>query len=254
MDDRASKTKGLAWFVLACVIGGGFACGLSPLAHAIPWSCEKALGNLVDTGVRRECTDNVQAYEALQKLVKRLYPVASEDSDFSIDVHIVEDSAVNAYATLGGKIYVNSGLLKQAGSAEELAGVIAHEIGHVQNRHIMEGVMVHSFTAEGVSMLLGRTSSAGWVRYFLRMDFTRSQEAQADEAGLMRLQKAHISNKGFRDFFERMQQSGTNPVFLSDHPSNEARMEMTEHFSNQDTQPVMTPDEWHALRNYCNAR
>jgi len=85
------------------------------------------------------------------------------------------------------------------------------------------------------------------------MGFSRSQEAQADEDGLARLQKAHVDNQGFRRFFERMAKSGSAPVFLSDHPSNQSRMEMVDRFVNQDVAPIMTRDDWKILKNYCSA-
>jgi predicted Zn-dependent protease len=82
------------------------------------------------------------------------------------------------------------------------------------------------------------------------MDFTRTQEAQADEDGLRRLQKAHVDNQGFKCFFERMGKEGSASVFFSDHPSGQARMEMIDRFKNQKAQPIMTQAEWEVLKNY----
>jgi predicted Zn-dependent protease len=106
---------------------------------------------------------------------------------------------------------------------------------------------------KGINMLFGRhTSTADWTNYFLNMDFTRSQEAQADEDGLKRLQKAHVDNQGFKHFFERMEKSDSAPLFISDHPSNQSRLEMTEKFDNQNVTPIMTKHEWEILKNYCS--
>ena len=256
MSDSASKTKGLMWFIAAIVLGVVFALGLSPLAHVIPWSWEKKISYALDFGSsKEECRYSPQEHELLQRLVKRIYPVNSDDSEFSIDVQIVKNPAVNASAALGGKISINSGLLKQADSPEEVAGVLAHEIGHVQHRHIMEGTIAHMFTAEGINMIFGGNSStADWTQYFLNMNFTRSQEAQADEEGLRRLQKAHVDNQAFKHFFERMEKLGSVPVFLSDHPSNILRSEMVAKFDNQGTTPVMTQDEWLVLKSSCSEK
>lgn len=254
MNDHASKLKGLLWFVATCAVGVVFAFGLSPLAHIIPWSWEQKLGYAVELDIgKQECRSNIRAEALLRQLVNRLYPVRSDDASFSIDVRVVKDPAINAYAALGGKISVNSGLLKQAESAEEVAGVLAHEMEHVHRRHIMQGVITHMFTAEGISMLFGgQTSAAEWANYFVNMDFTREQEAEADEGGLERLQEAHVDNQGFRRFFERMEKSDSVPPFLSDHPSNGARIEMVEKFANRDVKPIMTQDEWKILKNYCS--
>jgi len=255
MNDHASKWKGLAWIVAACIMAAAFALGLSPLAHAIPWSWEKKLGSALEQDVsQQECRSDLRAQALLQRLIDRIYPVQPGDSAFSIEVKVVKNPVVNAYATFGGKIYVNSGLLKQAESPEELAGVLAYEIGHLHNRHILQGNMARLFTSLGIAIVFGTSAAAAnWTNYLMDMGFSRPQEAQADEDGLARLQKAHVDNQGFRRFFERMAKSGSAPVFLSDHPSNQSRMEMVDRFVNQDVAPIMTRDDWKILKNYCSA-
>ncbi len=158
-------------------------------------------------------------------------------------------------AGLGGIITIYSGLLNKAESPEEIAGVLAHEIEHVHHRHIMEGALVHLFTAEGIHLIFGDASSgAGFAKYLLNMDFTKDQERQADEEGLRRLQAAHVDNQGFKAFFERMGKHEGSSVFLSDHPSNDERVEMVEKFKNEDTKPIMTNTEWEVLKNYCGGK
>jgi predicted Zn-dependent protease len=256
MEDHASKTKGLIWVGVAVVIGVVCAYGLSPLAHAIPWNWEKKMGAALAPELPgQECRANVHAGALLQKLAARLYPLEPQDGDFSIEVQVVKNAQVNAYATLGGRIYVNAGLLKQAQSPEEVAGVLAHEITHVARRHIMEGAIEHAFTSAGLHALFGDGSSAAtWSNYFLKMDFSRRQEAQADEGGLERLQKAHVDNKGFKDFFARMEETSAAEQFLSDHPANNARIEMVGQYPVQNPQPIMTPGEWKILKSYCTDR
>ena len=253
MDDHASKFKGLIWIGAACIAGAVFALGMSPLAHAIPWSWEKRLGSALEWTVpQQECPYNPRAQALLQKLVKRIYPVQPEDAAFSIEVKVAKNLVINAYAALGGEITINSGLLKQAESPEEVAGVLAHEIGHVHHRHIMQGTLARMFSAQGIGLIFGaQSSAASWANYFISMDFSRTQEAQADEDGLIRLQKSHVDNHGFKHFFERMEQSGSASVFLSDHPSNQSRIEMVDGFPNQNVTPVMTQSEWIILKNYC---
>ncbi len=251
MSDSASRLKGLVWLVLAVLLGVFFALGLSPLAHVIPWHWEQKAGQLFASN--NVCLNNPGAEALLQRVVKRIYPVSADDAAFSIDVRIVKDPAVNAYAGLGGNIAVNSGLLKQAESPEELAGVLAHEIGHIQHRDIMEGVITHMLTAQGVDLIFGGHSSAAqWSQYFLIMNFTRKQEALADEKGFKRLQASHVDNRAFSHFFERLEKSGSVPVFLSDHPENHARSEMAAKFDNRGATPIMTRNEWVILKSYCD--
>ncbi|MGH7739181.1 MAG: M48 family metallopeptidase [bacterium] len=241
------------WLLLTCAIGGLFATGLSPLAHAIPWSWEKKLGAVIQPE-HKAYPGSPQARALLQRLVGRLYPLEPGDKNFSIEVRVVKNPVVNAYAGLGGKITIDSGLLKQAQSPEELAGVLAHEIEHVRHRHILQKFLEQLFTVESLQWMLGGGWTTNLAKYFLNIDFTRSQEAQADEDGLKRLQKAHINNRGFRQFFERMELKNPSSAFLSDHPSNRARIEMVERFKNVDVRPIMTPAEWAVLKNYCGGR
>lgn len=253
INHTASKSKGLAWVLAAFLFGAFCALGLTPLAHIIPWRWEKKLAAVVDGGhSQSECRYDPRAQPLLQKIVARLYPIYPDDATFSIDVQIVRDPVVNAFAGLGGKISINSGLLEQAESADELAGILAHEIEHVRRRHIMEGALAHLFTAEGIHIIFGQASSASeWSAYFLNMDFSRAQETQADEGGLQRLHDAYIDNHGFRHFFERMEKAQSVPMFISDHPSNHQRFAMAEKFDNRDVRAILTSEEWFMLKNDC---
>ncbi len=251
--DTASKTKGLAWLIVAVILGLTFAYGISPLVRAIPWSWEKNISHVVGSASSIGVCNGTPTEETiLKQLVNRLYPLDRDDARFSIDVQIVNVSSVNAFAELGGKIFLNRGLLEKAESPEEVAGVLAHEIEHVRHRHILEGFVVRLMTFEGIQLLFGGSvANVRWTNYFLDMGFTRTQEAQADQGALARLQKAHINNQGFGQFFKRMQESELAPPFLSDHPSNESRSEMVKKFQNQDTKPIMSDEDWKNFKTYC---
>ena len=252
---RPSKLKGLAWVLVGCGIGAGFALGLAPLAHAVPWSWERKLGAALQPEITDGCRYDTRAERALEQMVKRLYPVASGDDAFSVDVRIVKNPVVNAYASLGGRIFLNSGLVEQAQSPEEVAGVLSHEIEHVRHRHIMQGFLSYLFTSQGLRMMfVGASSSADWAGYFVRMDFSRVQEAEADADGLRRLQEAHVDNRGLKAFFERMEKAGRSSLFLSDHPSDRSRLEMIERFDNEDVAPILGVEQWQRLKNRCRDR
>jgi predicted Zn-dependent protease len=249
---HASKTKGLLWITGAIVLGLGFAFGITPFVRAIPWRWEVAIADrLPDVANNRQCKNQI-ADGLLQRLVARLFPVAAEDSRFTVTVRVVRDSAINAYATLGGNITINSGLLKAAQSPAEVAGVLAHEIEHIHHRHVLNGFVVNLITREGLLYIFGAASSADITRMFLNMRFSRQFEAEADEEGLRRLQRAHIDNRGFRDFFTRMQNTSAAEEFLSDHPSNQSRAEMAGRFENTDTVPLLSNEEWARVKMYCN--
>ena len=134
-------------------------------------------------------------------------------------------SAINAFAGLGGHIYVYDGLLRQADSPDELAGVIAHEIEHVHHRHILQGVLVRLLTTEAMRWIFfdGKQMGPEIARLLLNMSFSRGQEFEADDAGLQRLRQARVDVAGLGRFFERMKNYVRHvPSFLSD-PSVQAQ-------------------------------
>lgn len=255
MSDEASKLKGLLWVSVALCLAMGIAVGLSPLIHALPWSWEVKMAEVMTSEPSGKlCLGGPDTDRLMKELISRLYPLTSEDSNFSIHVDIVRDPAVNAYATLGGHIYVNEGLLNKAESAEEVAGVLAHEIEHVSRRHILENIFFRLITVGGMRLVISDhpTPDTSWLPYFLTMTFTRGQESEADEGGLKRLQIAHINNQGFRDFFRRMENACYASRFLSDHPDNQDRYEMATRFENEAPTPIMTDAEWQRFKGYCH--
>lgn len=248
------RIKSLIWVLLACFLGAFFALGISPLAHLVPWKFEQKLSHLFSLERHDKiCHGTLESRVILAKLTGRFHSLYPKDSDFSIDVFVVQDDRVNAYATLGGVIFLHSALLEQAQSPEEVAGVLAHEIAHVSNRHILEGSLVHILTIEGIKIMLSGqpSASSNLARYFLDMNFTKRQEVQADQEGLKRLKQAQISNSGIKDFFKRMEQNNFAAEFLSEHPSNKARIEMASKIGDYDTRSIINQDEWKILQNFC---
>jgi predicted Zn-dependent protease len=175
--------------------------------------------------------------------VTRIYPLLSDDGNFTIDVQVARNPEPNAFATLGGKIFINEGLIAEATSSDEVAGVLAHEIEHVHRRHLLEGALVRL-----ISSSLG---ASGWSDYFVKLGFSRTQEAEADHGALLRLQAAKINNSGLKNFFERMSHESNVPAFVTDHPANRERSEMISRFQNLDTTPALSAEDWESLKQIC---
>lgn len=251
-EDHASKTKGLMWVIVASLVALLFIYGIAPLAHLVPWSTEKKMASLFNSTIPadKEVKD-AKTQAVLTKMVNRIYPLKADDHHFSVDVHIVKSPVVNAYTELGGRIVLNTGLIKQAKSPEEIEAVIAHEMEHVRHRHIMEGLFSSLVSFQLMQMIFtGTDSSVSSIsRLIFEMKFTRGEEAQADKGALERLQQAHVDNRGFKDFFQRMaKQSSSSMSFLSDHPSDEDRVQMAEQYQNKNVTPVLSADEWKILQ------
>ena len=151
---------------------------------------------------------------------------------------IINDSSINAFAMLGGIIGVHSGLMLAANSESELASVLSHEIAHITQKHLLrlfESQQKNSFKSYiglAIAILAARSSpqlansaiiisQAAGVQDAL--DYTRSNEKEADSIGLEILNKSGYDPKGFVDFFKTLQKfnefvSGTAPSFLRTNP------------------------------------
>ncbi len=152
---------------------------------------------------------------------------------------MVPDTSINAFAAPGGFIGVNSGLLLASQTESELASVLAHEIAHITQRHILRSIekqeqlslpltvaMIGAAILGVANPQLGAaaitTVQAGGVQ--LQIDFTRAHEKEADYAGMATLARSGFDTNGMASFFERLQaanrfQTGNAvPEFLRTHP------------------------------------
>ncbi len=250
-EHHASKTKGLMWVAIACLISLLFIYGIAPLAHLVPWSAEKNMAGMFNSSIAedKEIKD-AKTRAILTKMINRIYPLKADDGNFSVDVHLVKSPVINAYTELGGRIVLNTGLIKQAKSPEEIEAVIAHEMEHVRHRHIMEGLLSSLVSFQLMQMIFTGTDTgmSNITRLIFEMKFTRSEEAQADKGALERLQQAHVDNTGFKNFFQRMAKQSSSISFLSDHPADEDRISMVEQYQNNHVRPVLTAEEWKTLQ------
>ena len=155
---------------------------------------------------------------------------------------VVDSKEVNAFALPGGWIYVNRGLIERATDMSELAGVMAHEIGHVTRRHSMEQLQQAQQANVGVTLLCTLTKvcesgasqaaiNVGGTALFAK--FSRSDESEADAEAVSTTVKAGISPRGIPTMFrtllnERQSNSGAMSAFFATHPLEEDRIESTE--------------------------
>lgn len=138
----------------------------------------------------------------------------------NVDIVLVNDPSVNAFVAGGQAVYINSGLINEAASANEVQGVIAHELGHVTGGHAVFNPGAQSATGISLlSLLLGAAAAAAGagdaamgvlmagqqaaMGKFLA--YNRSQEASADAAGAQYLSTAGISGRGSIEFFKKLQ-------------------------------------------------
>lgn len=139
---------------------------------------------------------------------------------------VVKDDSVNAFATAGGYVYVTTGLLKAADNEAQLASVIAHEIGHITSRHLVEQ-MRETAIARGVATAAGldrNTAVNIGVELALRRPHSRQDEFEADRTGLQTLGRAGYAQSGMIAFMEKLLKGRSIPSFLSTHPATSDRI------------------------------
>lgn len=232
-------------------------------ARFMPASMEKRLGNAVVTILapeRARCSDSGHQ---LQRVVDRLQAATGSTQQFQ--VIYVNQGVVNAFAAPGGYIVVFRGLLDQAQSAEEFAGVLAHEMQHVLLKHSTRA-LAREFSGRALLSLMavdsGGTPTAVQASVRLaNLSYQREDEEAADLQGAQLLARAQINTGGLITFFRRLQamgpSSGRGWSYLSNHPATEDRIDALEAESrklNAGAPPLMSPQEWAAAREVCSVK
>lgn len=196
------------------------------IAGRIPIEQEVGIGRQAFEGMRAELTlkDTGAAYEAVKAIGARL----TKGSTYTYEFHIAEDKAVNAFALPGGVIVVNTGLIDLTARPEELAGVLAHEVQHVELRHsvraMVKGLGLRALFAFATGDIGGSLIGEAVVG-MTDLKFSRDDESEADRLGLDALIEAGIDPSGMPAFFEKMsRQAGEAPIaFVSSHPASADR-------------------------------
>lgn len=170
---------------------------------------------------------------AVQNIGNRLVS-ALPQKVFDYQFYVVADNAPNAFTIPGGKIYVHTGLMKFVGDESELAGVLAHEIGHAYERHPAKAITRQIGLAQ-LSSKLGSGTAAGALRQMAlkiagtgAMNFySRSDESEADRIGFDLLRKTGYPTDGLTRFLQKLlalQKGNQPPAFLSSHPPTPERI------------------------------
>jgi Zn-dependent protease with chaperone function len=190
---------------------------------------------------------------AIDKLVRRIAPEAR------VKVRVVDIGIVNAAALPGGNIVIFEELLQKAESPEEFAGVLAHEIAHVQNRDVTEA-MVREL---GFGLVFGMIGgdAGGQVQKLAALSYSRDAERRADAGAIAALRKAGISPAPTAKFFDRLAKAetklplGAGLAYLSTHPVSAERAAEFRNAALPGKQaPILTRDEWDALADICRTR
>ncbi len=196
------------------------------LADHIPIEQEMRLGSAAFDSLRPSLNliDEGSTPAAVQSLGERL----ASGSKYTYRFHVAQDVSINAFALPGGIIVVHTGLIEATRRPEELAGVLAHEIQHVELRHSLRGV-IKNLGLRGlwafVTGDIGGTLAGQAALELTSRKFSRNDESEADAAAFELLVRERIDPSAMADFFATMgERAGTEiPEILSTHPASAER-------------------------------
>jgi beta-barrel assembly-enhancing protease len=180
------------------------------------------------------------ALEAVQQIGTKL----TDGSVYTYKWHVVDDPMVNAFAVPGGHIVVNTGLIKKAKSAEELAGVLAHEVQHIEQRHSLRGVAGNLMWQILIGLVWDSGSTLGGVAGNLgSLSFSRDDESEADAEGIAAMSRAGIDPQGMVKVMRMLatDAGGLEISLLQTHPATQERVTRLETLAAQLPAATYTP-------------
>ena len=168
---------------------------------------------------------NKQVTEYVNAVGQRL-AAASDRPNLPFTFQVVVDDSVNAFATMGGFVYVTTELVRTADNEAQLASVLGHEIGHITSRHAVEQMRqeaINKGLATAAGLDRNRAVALG-VDLALNRPRSRKDELEADQRGLKTLMKAGYAPSGMIGFMEKLLDESSPPSFLSTHPATKDRI------------------------------
>lgn len=219
---------------------------------------EKKLGDLFWKVIRETETvvENDSVNQMIGKLVTRLAEKNHIDRE-SIKVHIVEKDEINAFAMPNRHLVIFTGLIDAADNESELAGVISHEMAHIEKNHVMKKLVKEI----GLSVLISVTTGGRSpeliqeaAKTLSSSAYDRDLESEADLTGVDYMMKANLDPSKLADFLYKLSAEDFMPdqfYWVSTHPESKARAEaIISHIKGEkfEKKPVLTKAEWDYLK------
>ncbi len=235
---------------------------LGNLAHFMPASWEKALGqHVMKTMVGSDKTCSAPAgQKVLNDMTRKIQGQMTRDVKY--DVRVINNSyMLNAFAAPGGHIIIYKKIIDDAGSPEELVGILAHEMAHVELRHASKSVIRNLGLGYTLSAIFGNVGSLESAASLLsQMSYSREDERSADAHAKKTLNALNINPRGLQEFLERVAEMEPDIdikgieflSYLSSHPDTRERIKALEQDQTQRYTAPMSEREWNAVRSICD--
>jgi Zn-dependent protease with chaperone function len=236
------------------------------IAPHIPVSWEEHLGQSVVNSLAppaKQCPDSARQ-RRVEEIVARLASAVPR-APYTFRVIVVSHPSVNAFAAPGGTMVVFQGLLEKTHSAEELAGVLAHEMQHILRRHatraLLQQVSMKVLLAAAVGDAKGLSYGLEGVQTLGLLRYNRQSEEEADREAIRMLTASGIDPRGLLVFFQTIQKESEKspklPSYLSTHPDPEERIQRLSALvaGAPVSSPRLLPDyDWKDIYGFCPAR
>ena len=269
LDENAAGRHGVAAIVgwslaaavsIVAVVLFGVPLAADRLAPLVPQSFERRLGEVADKQVRtlfsaKNC-DRGAGQLAFAKLVNEVRTSAGLDT--SVETAVLATPVPNAMALPGGKVYLFNGLLAKAENPDEIAGILAHELGHLRHRDGTRNLIYNGGTSFLIGLLFGDVTGSGALiftsRSLISASYSREAEENADTFAIDIMHRLGRSPKPMGELMYRVtgKQVDNTLSILASHPLTEDRLaRMSREDRPPSGPPLLTPEEWSQLKAIC---
>jgi Zn-dependent protease with chaperone function len=273
LDENSPNRKGVAaivgWSLAAAVsivlvVLFGVPLAADRLTPLVPDSFERRLGDVAEAQVKivfegKPCS-NATGQAAFEKLVGALRQSAGLDTSVQSTVFATDKPISNAFALPGGKVYLFQDLLAKAENPDEVAGILAHELGHLRHRDSMRELIHNGGTSFLIGLLFGDITGSGALifasRSLVTSSYSRDAEANADSFAIETMHGLGRPAKPMGELMFRItgNEAGKGLSIVSSHPLTEdrlARMSKADADATLNGPPLLSAAEWQALKGVC---
>jgi Zn-dependent protease with chaperone function len=271
LDENGPGQRGIArivgWSIAAAVsivgvIWFGVPLAADRLTPLVPQAFERRLGGVADGQVRTlfggKICDNTAGQAAFTRLMTELREAAGLDP--SVQAAVLATPIPNAFALPGGKVYLLNGLLAKAENPDEIAGVLAHELGHLKHRDGTRNLIYNGGSSFLIGLLFGDiTGSSALIfasRSLVTASYSREAEQNADTFSIEMMHKLGRPTKAMGELLFRItgKEADRGSSILANHPLTEDRLaRMTKEDRPPSGPPLLTEAEWASLKAICSS-